>query len=92
MDEVEAAGAGEDAAPVLRPGLLAVDDQGRVGRVMAVEAGAVFLRPPGGGCEWDVAADRVRPVLGSGGDGRLMARLRELNAYSRWARSWDGRG
>lgn len=53
----------------------------RVGVVMAIHAGRIFLRPKGGGCEWEAAGDDLCPV-----DPRaeLRSRVRELNALSRW--------
>ena len=63
-------------------GELAYDSRGdRVGVVMEVKAAYALLRPPGGGCEWDVplgylyAADQAD---------RLRARVAERNAASRW--------
>ncbi|GAB2902331.1 hypothetical protein [Streptomyces mayteni] len=40
-------------------GELVRDGRGVVGRVRDWQAGRVWLRPVGGGCEWDVAADEV---------------------------------
>ena len=45
-----------------RIGVLARDARGAVGRVVDQEAGRVWLRPVGGGREWDVRADEVEPV------------------------------
>jgi tartrate dehydratase alpha subunit/fumarate hydratase class I-like protein len=52
--------------------------------VMAVDAGRVFVRPKGGGCEWEAAAGDLCPA-----DSRaeLRSRVSELNALSRWAAS-----
>ncbi|MEV4611884.1 hypothetical protein AB0K43_04675 [Kitasatospora sp. NPDC049258] len=49
--------------PVPRVGELVVEDEsGRVGEFRGVDHGRWWLRPPGGGIEWDVApgAARVR--------------------------------
>ncbi|TDC80424.1 hypothetical protein [Streptomyces hainanensis] len=43
-------------------GELARDARGVVGRVMDREAGRVWLRPVGGGREWDVRAEEVAAV------------------------------
>lgn len=40
----------------------AVDiDTDNLGEVMEEHSGSVFLRPPGGGREWAVAPNRLRP-------------------------------
>ncbi len=54
---------------------------GRVGRVMEVRRTVAWLRPAGGGREWEVPRDRLHPA---GHAGELRARVAELNAASRW--------
>jgi hypothetical protein len=45
------------------PGSLAYDtDHGCVGQFMAQEGQETFLRPIGGGVEWSVPCERVRPA------------------------------
>lgn len=45
-----------------QPLAYAVDtDTNRLGQITARYSGSVFLRPPGGGREWAVAPDRLRP-------------------------------
>ncbi|MDF4253902.1 MULTISPECIES: hypothetical protein [Streptomyces] len=62
-------------------GAFAVDVRtGRVGQVMGREGPYVQLRPPGGGCEWDVPPDAVRPARVSE---ELRARVTDLNWQSR---------
>ncbi|MFE9558839.1 hypothetical protein ACFYOD_35955 [Streptomyces sp. NPDC006703] len=40
----------------------AVDvDSSNLGEIMAEHSGSVFLRPPGGGREWAVVPNRLRP-------------------------------
>ncbi len=34
----------------------------RIGEYMGTYGGLVHLRPPGGGCEWTTAPDRVEPL------------------------------
>ncbi|GHB41776.1 hypothetical protein GCM10010331_31390 [Streptomyces xanthochromogenes] len=47
----------------MQHGRYAVDmDTGSVGEIVSRHAGSVFLRPPGGGREWAVAPDRLRPL------------------------------
>jgi hypothetical protein len=43
-------------------GCLVRDDQGRVGRLMAYTGKRAWLRPPGGGVEWDVDLGSIRVV------------------------------
>ncbi|MGW0468263.1 hypothetical protein ACWDX6_23805 [Streptomyces sp. NPDC003027] len=49
----------EDWTPTLSR--YAVDRDGRVGRVVDRYEGSVYLRPPGGGKEWSVAPEELRP-------------------------------
>ncbi len=49
-------------------GCLVRDDQGRVGRLMAYTGKRAWLRPPGGGVEWDVDPASIR-VVGEDGLG-----------------------
>ncbi|MGA5217325.1 hypothetical protein ACPCAE_14780 [Streptomyces cinereoruber] len=44
-----------------RRGFFAVDMKGKVGVVTASQFGSFFLRPPGGGTEWERTADQLRP-------------------------------
>lgn len=55
----------------------------RVGRVMALGQRYAMLRPPGGGCEWQVPRERLHPA--SRAD-ELRSRVRELNAARGWGR------
>ncbi|WP_240979773.1 hypothetical protein [Streptomyces sp. HNM0574] len=60
-------------------GAYAVDTRsGRVGEVMARTGPYAQLRPPGGGLEWDVPVEDLRPVTAHSGD-ELRARVSEFN-------------
>lgn len=54
---------------VYRPqvGQLVADlaNHGRQGIYMDTLGGRAYLRPNGGGCEWDTDPDRLEPVLGA---------------------------
>ncbi|MET9363208.1 hypothetical protein ABZX93_20140 [Streptomyces sp. NPDC006632] len=46
----------------MSPTQYAVDlDTNKLGEIMEVHPGSVFLRPPGGGREWAVDPGRLRP-------------------------------
>lgn len=45
-------------------GTLVRDADGRIGRLMAYTRARAWLRPPGGGREWDVDPESIRPVPG----------------------------
>jgi len=62
-------------------GTLVKDSRGRVGKVMAVGSSLVFLRPPGGGLEWEARIDTLVPVTASE---QLSPRVSEANARSSW--------
>lgn len=53
-------------------GALVRDASGRIGRLMAYTRARAWLRPPGGGREWDVEPDTITEVPGwdAGGTGR----------------------
>ena len=55
----------------------------RVGVVMAREPGRLYLRPQGGGREWETKPGDVEPISA---DEALMVRVREANE-----RSWEAR-
>jgi hypothetical protein len=77
-------GSGQGQAPPI--GSLAVDTaRDRVGVVMDVQGGRVFLRRPGGGTEWEALPRDVRPA--SGRD-ELRGRVTEADAES--GRRWGG--
>jgi hypothetical protein len=48
-------------------GALVRDANGRIGRLMAYTRARAWLRPPGGGREWDVEPDTITEVPGPGG-------------------------
>jgi hypothetical protein len=74
-------GSAEPATTVPDVGTLAYDSRsGRVGRVMAMLAGQVMLRPPAGGLEWEVAPGDLRPASRTE---ELRSRVAELNAAKR---------
>ena len=54
-------------------------ERDRVGVVMAVLAGRVYLRPAGGGVEWDA---RPEDLLTVDEHAELRARVAEMNAAS----------
>lgn len=56
-------------------GALVRDASGRVGRLMAYSRARAWLRPPGGGREWDVEPDTITEVAGwdAAGAGREAA-------------------
>ncbi|OLE23184.1 MAG: hypothetical protein AUG49_16835 [Catenulispora sp. 13_1_20CM_3_70_7] len=45
-------------------GTLVRDATGRIGRLMAYTRTRAWLRPPGGGLEWDVDPKTITPVPG----------------------------
>lgn len=45
-------------------GTLVRDATGRIGRLMAYTRARAWLRPPGGGREWDVDPKSITPVPG----------------------------
>ncbi|TDC74236.1 hypothetical protein [Streptomyces hainanensis] len=68
----------------LEIGAAAYDERvGRYGVVMDHEGGRVYLRPPGGGLEWEAAVEHVRPARVS----EVLAEpVAEANARSRGER------
>ncbi|WP_410537896.1 hypothetical protein [Streptomyces sp. KL2] len=67
--------------PAIAVGSVARDlRDGRIGDVMDVHPGRVWLRPLGGGREWDAKPDDVRPLTAHE---QLSARLAAANARSR---------
>lgn len=65
-------------------GSFAVDTRtGEVGEVMDTIDGTVWLRPPRGGCEWEVPYASARPA--SAGE-VLSAKVARANAARRWGR------
>jgi hypothetical protein len=52
----------------------------RIGRVMALMSGYVWLRPPDGGREWTARPEDVIPVSASES---LRSRIAELNRHAR---------
>ena len=48
-------------------GALVRDATGRIGRLMAYTRARAWLRPPGGGREWDVEPDTITEVPGRDG-------------------------
>ncbi|MFR9727031.1 hypothetical protein ACL02R_27275 [Streptomyces sp. MS19] len=82
---------GQGDEPMYKRGQLA-KDRGRTGRVMDIEGNRVWLRPPGGGREWDAPRERVRPVPEPSATDALRPRLREVNARSRRGRWGDFSG
>ncbi|GAA2633321.1 hypothetical protein [Streptomyces axinellae] len=63
-------------------GAYAVDTRtDRIGQVMDVWGPYVQLRPPKGGCEWDVPREAIRPARVSE---ELGARVSDLNWQSRY--------
>ncbi|WP_031508080.1 hypothetical protein [Streptomyces megasporus] len=70
-----------EALPRVEVGSMARDVRdGRVGDVMDVHPGRVWLRPLGGGREWDARPEEVRPLTPRE---QLSARLAAANARSR---------
>jgi hypothetical protein len=67
------------ASPTI--GTLVKDSRGRVGKVMAVGSSMAFLRPVGGGLEWEARIDTLVPVTASE---QLSPRIAEANARSSW--------
>lgn len=62
--------------PVYMVGQLVLDTgRNHIGTIMEAHWGLLWLRPPGGGCEWECARDDVRPLR----DGELDARLRKAD-------------
>lgn len=53
----------------------------RVGTVMEIEPERVWLRPPGGGREWEAEREAVRPLSVSE---ELSAKVAAANANGRW--------
>lgn len=51
-------------------GALVRDATGRIGRLMAYTRARAWLRPPGGGREWDVEPDTITEVAGWEGVGQ----------------------
>ena len=51
-------------------GALVRDATGRIGRLMAYTRARAWLRPPGGGREWDVEPDTITEVPGWEGVGQ----------------------
>lgn len=49
-------------------GTLVRDADGRIGRLMAYTRARAWLRPPGGGVEWDVDPRSISPAGETGGD------------------------
>ena len=45
-------------------GALVRDASGRIGRLMAYTRARAWLRPPGGGREWDVEPDTITEIPG----------------------------
>ena len=45
-------------------GALVRDATGRIGRLMAYTRARAWLRPPGGGREWDVEPDTITEIPG----------------------------
>jgi hypothetical protein len=45
-------------------GVLVRDASGRIGRLMAYTRARAWLRPPGGGREWDVEPDTISEIPG----------------------------
>lgn len=63
-----------------KPGALVVDTtRDRVGTVMALQYGRLYLRPVGGGREWEVIPDKVRLATR---EEELHAKLKDVNARS----------
>jgi hypothetical protein len=58
-------------------GALVRDASGRIGRLMAYTRARAWLRPPGGGREWDVEPDTITEIPGwdSAGAGREGAAM-----------------
>ncbi|SFJ82979.1 hypothetical protein [Streptomyces pini] len=72
-----------EGLPAITVGSVARDlRDGRVGDVMDVRPGRVWLRPLGGGREWDAKPDDIRPLTAHE---QLRARLAAANARSRRA-------
>ncbi|HZG02172.1 MAG TPA: hypothetical protein VE546_01125 [Streptomyces sp.] len=72
---------GREALPGITVGSVVRDlRDGRVGDVMDIHPGRVWLRPLGGGREWDAAPDEVQPLTPRE---QLSARLAAANARSR---------
>jgi hypothetical protein len=70
-----------EGLPSITVGSVARDlRDGRVGDVMDVHPGRIWLRPLGGGREWDARPDDVRPLTARE---QLSARLAAANARSR---------
>lgn len=71
----------QEALPRVEVGSMARDVRdGRVGDVMDVHPGRVWLRPLGGGREWDARPEEVQPLTPRE---QLSARLAAANARSR---------
>jgi hypothetical protein len=75
----------EREMPINKGELVLDESSGRVGVVMDVLDGRVYLRPPGGGTEWEADPRNVRAA---GPEEELRARVAEANAASvrRWGR------
>ncbi|MEU2869736.1 hypothetical protein ABZ769_11065 [Streptomyces olivoreticuli] len=74
-----------DPAASPETGSLVVDTQtDRVGIVMGHEGPYIQLRPPGGGTEWDVPPDKLRPAEPTD---ELRAKVAVVNKrdHSRWS-------
>jgi hypothetical protein len=70
----------EKAVNPLKLGALVRDtERNRVGEVRALLAGRVYLRPPGGGLEWDAHPDNLEPA---DAHDQLSFRVRQLNLES----------
>ncbi|ROQ27111.1 hypothetical protein EDD98_6768 [Streptomyces sp. PanSC19] len=52
----------------------AVDSEGRIGRVVDRYEGSIYLRPPGGGREWTVPPEELRPPT--------QAEMREIQVFT----------
>ncbi|MGI5470144.1 hypothetical protein [Streptomyces sp. CA-132043] len=77
-------GVAEEKGTVPVRGSFAVDARtGEVGEVMDVIEGTVWLRPPRGGCEWEVPGASARPA--TAGE-VLSAKVAQANSGQRWGR------
>jgi hypothetical protein len=68
-------------------GALVFDNRRKtLGVVMDTGWGRLYLRPPGGGIEWDAARADLRPATVAD---RLRPSLAELNARSSGGTAWE---